>query len=136
MKINLKENVKFRFPKANSNPVLVDTDPYRLQVVLLNLLNNAAKFTDEGTVTLDYDVQPDKVVFTVTDTGCGIAPGMEEEIFMRYNKGGNTNSEGDGLGLPVCRLIANLLGGSIELDTTYTGGARFIFTIPTSAAAN
>lgn len=129
VKINLNPDVSLVFPKADSEPVLVETDPYRLQVVLLNLLNNAAKFTTSGTITLDYDILPDKVRFTVTDTGCGVPDGMEDAIFDRFTK--DDNSAGHGLGLPVCRLIASLLHGTVELDTSYTaGGARFIFTIP------
>ncbi|MDE5913072.1 MAG: HAMP domain-containing histidine kinase, partial [Muribaculaceae bacterium] len=120
--------VSLRFPKKDAEPVLIETDPYRLQVVLLNLLNNAAKFTESGTITLDYEIMPDQVKFTVTDTGCGVPEGKEETIFNRFTT--DDSSSGHGLGLPVCRLIATLLHGSVELDTAYTGGARFIFTIP------
>lgn len=129
VKVNLRPGVTLRFPKADAEPVLIDTDPYRVQVVLLNLLINAAKFTEQGTITLDYELTEDSVVFTVTDTGCGIPRGKESVVFNRYEKCG-IKSEGPGLGLPVCKLMATLLGGSIELDTTYTDGARFIFTIP------
>lgn len=129
VKINLKPGVKLVFAKKDAPTTLIDTDPYRLQVVLLNLLINATKFTEKGTITLDYELHTDTISFIVTDTGCGIAPGKEDSIFDRYEKCG-IDSEGPGLGLPVCRLIANLLHGSIALDTTYTGGARFIFTIP------
>ncbi len=133
VKLNLNPGVKLVFAKEDSEPVLIDTDPYRLQVVLLNLLINAAKFTDKGMITLDYEVEPDKVNFIVTDTGCGIPEGMEEAIFNRYEKC-DVESDGPGLGLPVCRLIANLLGGSIKVDTSYTEGARFVFTLPRVAA--
>lgn len=128
VKINLNPGVSLRFPKKDAEPVLIETDPYRLQVVLLNLLNNAAKFTESGTITLDYEIKPDQVMFTVTDTGCGVPEGKEETIFNRFTT--DDSSSGHGLGLPVCRLIATLLHGSVELDTAYTGGARFIFTIP------
>lgn len=129
VKTNLKPGVELVFAKKSSQPVLVDTDPYRVQVVLLNLLINAVKFTDKGTITLDYTLTDSEVEFSVTDTGCGIPADKKDAIFERYVKE-DAESEGPGLGLPVCKLIANLLNGSIYLDTTYTGGARFIFTIP------
>lgn len=129
VKLNLRHGVKLIFAKKDAPTTLIDTDPYRLQVVLLNLLINATKFTEKGSITLDYELNPDTISFIVTDTGCGVAPGKEESIFDRYEKCG-IDSEGPGLGLPVCRLIANLLHGTIALDTTYTSGARFIFTIP------
>ncbi len=129
VKVNLHPGVKLIFLKAKSEPILIDTDSYRLQVVLLNLLINAAKFTTEGTITLDYEVNDDNVRFIVTDTGCGIPDEKAHLIFNRYEKL-NVESEGPGLGLPVCKLIAELLHGSIEYDSTYKNGARFIFTIP------
>ncbi|MDE6395338.1 MAG: HAMP domain-containing histidine kinase, partial [Duncaniella sp.] len=107
------------------------TDPTRLQQILNNLLSNAAKFTSEGSIVLSYNVNDDDdmMVFSVTDTGIGINPKNKEKIFDRFVKLDH-DSQGAGLGLTIARLLARNLGGDLTLDTTYTGGARFILTIP------
>lgn len=110
---------------------VVKTDPLRLQQLLLNLLANAAKFTEQGEINLDYRVDREKkqVVFSVTDTGCGIPLEKQESIFNRFVKV-DEFKQGAGLGLPICRTIADLIGGTLTVDPTYTGGARFIFVHP------
>lgn len=115
----------------NREHIIVDTDAKRVAQVLMNLLGNAVKFTEEGTVTLDGGLTDDgtQYRFTVTDTGIGIPEGKEEEIFERFKKL-SKYTQGVGLGLPVSRMIAELLGGTVKVDTSYKGrGARFIFTI-------
>lgn len=110
---------------------VVKTDPLRLQQLLLNLLANAAKFTEQGEINLDYRVDREKkqVVFSVTDTGCGIPLEKQESIFNRFVKV-DEFKQGAGLGLPICRTIADLIGGTLTVDPTYTGGVRFIFVHP------
>ena len=83
-------------------------------------------------ITLSYTLNStDKTItFSVADTGSGIPSGMEEEIFSRFRQLDHT-TQGSGLGLYISRLLANLLGGKIEVDKSYRGGARFLFTIPT-----
>lgn len=110
----------------------IHTDSKRAAQVLVNLLDNAAKFTPEGSITLSGKVVDDgkKYQFAVSDTGIGIPAGKEEVIFERFEKL-NRYSQGIGLGLPVCRVIASLLGGTVKLDTDYDkNGSRFIFTLP------
>lgn len=118
--------------EVSSQPdVMVDTDAKRVAQVLTNLLGNAAKFTEEGTITLAGSLSADgtKYTFTVTDTGIGIPEGKEEEIFERFKKL-SKYSQGVGLGLHVSRMIAELLGGTVKVDRSYEAhGARFIFTI-------
>ena len=99
--------------------------------VLINLLDNARKFTERGTITLDYqhDTSNNTVSFTVTDTGIGIPRAQEEDMFTRFRKL-NSNAKGYGLGLYISRLIASLLGGTLKVDSAYRTGARFILTIP------
>jgi signal transduction histidine kinase len=65
----------------------------------------------------------------VTDTGCGVSPENVEKIFERFEKLNNFET-GFGLGLAICRAIADRMGGSVRLDTTYIDGARFIFVVP------
>lgn len=109
------------------------TDEVRLQQLLLNLLTNAAKFTEQGEIILDYRVEHEheRVVFSVTDTGCGIPPEKQEGIFNRFEKV-NDFKQGAGLGLPICRMIADRFGGTITVDSSYTQGARFVFVHPLS----
>lgn len=97
--------------------------------VLTELLLNASRFAPQGCVTLDYTLTNDRLTFTVTDQGPGIADADAERIFERFVKL-NPFSQGLGLGLGVCRLIARSLNGEIRLDTSFSGGARFIFSIP------
>ncbi|MEG1749294.1 MAG: HAMP domain-containing sensor histidine kinase [Tannerellaceae bacterium] len=109
----------------------VNTDAFQLQQLLLKLLSNAAKFTTKGEITLSFEVKEveGEAVFAVSDTGCGIPPDMQNDIFERFEKV-NTFVQGTGLGLPICQMIARLFGGSICLDTSYMKGARFVFTYP------
>ena len=102
-----------------------------LEKVLEQLLNNAMKFTQEGSINLHVQESPDHGVvrFIVTDTGIGIAKEHQEQIFERFFKV-DTFKQGFGLGLTMSRKMATLLGGSLNLDTTYTHGARFILTLP------
>ena len=110
---------------------IMKTDPLRLQQLLLNLLTNAAKFTEQGEINLDYQVDKEKkqVVFSVTDTGCGVPLEKQESIFNRFEKV-DEFKQGAGLGLPICRMIASRIGGTLTVDPTYTEGARFIFVHP------
>jgi signal transduction histidine kinase len=106
------------------------TDGMRVQQVLINFLTNACKYTEEGTITIasSLNENPGYVTFSVADTGMGIPKEKAEEIFDRFTK--LTDRQGAGLGLSVCRLIAQALDGEVWLDTSYTAGARFVFTIP------
>lgn len=105
------------------------TDPLRLQQLLLNLLSNAAKFTTEGEINLTFvtDNNRQQVQFIVTDTGRGIPLEKQATIFERFEKL-DEQVQGTGLGLSICQIIAERLGGTVTLDSTYTTGARFIFT--------
>lgn len=135
--INVKHRVKARvkmYFQANTDApgdLCLTTDATRLEQVLINFLTNAAKFTKEGEIVLSYSVDEDKgqVIFAVTDTGIGIPKDKAEVIFERFEKLDNF-AQGTGLGLHICRLIANMLKGKVMVDTSYTGGARFLFIHP------
>lgn len=95
--------------------------------VISNLLSNAVKFTKEGNVTLDVYLEDDTLVFACTDTGCGIAPEYREAIFERFFKI-DEYVPGTGLGLAVCRVIAESINGMVIIDDSYQGpGSRFVF---------
>lgn len=107
------------------------TDPQRLQQIFINLLNNAGKFTDTGTITLSYNIEPDKnrVIFSVSDTDCGIPKEKQRQVFERFEKL-NEFAQGSGLGLSICKLTINKMGGDIWIDPDYTKGSRFCFSHP------
>lgn len=123
------ENVKVNFRQAGEE-LVINSNSERITQVLRNLLNNAAKFTQQGHVDLEYhvDEQENKVIFIVTDTGIGIPSEQSERIFERFVKLDDF-SQGTGLGLPICRIIAEKLGGYLVVDREYTQGARFIFAV-------
>lgn len=132
MRKQCKDGVTMTFQRHDEEDVTVDTDTRRVEQVLLNLLSNAAKFTDEGSIELSYKISPEEgtITFMVTDTGIGIPRGKEEIIFERFEKL-SSFTPGMGLGLNICRLVAHALGGTVAVDTSYTEpGARFLFTIP------
>lgn len=107
------------------------TDGPRVQRVLVNMLTNAIKNTEEGSIRLCVSMltAPGMVTFSVTDTGIGVPSEYAEEIFERFKKI-DEFKQGSGLGLSICRLIATKLDGSIWLDTHHHPGARFVFQIP------
>lgn len=125
----VKDGVDLVF-SCDQPEVMLTTDRYRLQQLLTNLLGNAANFTEQGSITLDIQVDEHYVTFSVIDTGCGIPKGKEAAIFEQFEKGSET-SKGSGLGLFICRSITNQLYGKLYVDTEYTQGAKFVFKHPT-----
>lgn len=122
-------DVRLQMPKE---PYMLYTDPLRLQQIIINLLNNALKFTPAGgSITLDYTVDKEKqcMLFSVTDTGTGIPEDKQELVFQRFEKL-NEFVQGTGLGLAICKLTIQYMGGDIWIDKDYKGGARFIFSHP------
>ena len=97
--------------------------------VLVNLLDNAMKFTTSGSVTLLTNINGSNVEFVVEDTGTGITAEDAEKVFEPFTKL-NSFFDGAGCGLTVARSIARRLNGDVKLDTEHAGGARFIFTLP------
>lgn len=115
----------------------LEADGMRVQQVLINLLTNACKYTEQGSITIASSLMenPGYVTFSVADTGPGVPKEKAEEIFERFAKLDN-NKQGAGIGLTICKLIATNLNGEIWLDTDYTGGARFVFMIPYKESAD
>lgn len=120
-----------------ADELILKTDLSRIQQLLVNLLINAAKNTEQGEINLDYkvDIEKQHVIFSVTDTGCVIPLEKQDAIFNRFGKVDDFK-QGMGLGLPICYEIANRLGGSISVDPAYTQGARFIFIISLTEKAD
>lgn len=124
-----KLEVEMRFD-TDLSVLMLDTDDARLRQVLINLLVNAAKFTEQGSIVLELKMaDADTALFSVTDTGCGIPPEKLHLIFERFEKL-NDFVQGSGLGLSICQLIVKYMNGKLWVDSGYTRGARFCFTHP------
>ncbi len=107
------------------------TDGMRVQQILINFLTNACKNTTGGDIVLTSSLveNPGYITFSVSDKGPGVPPDKAEAIFDRFVKL-DSNKQGAGLGLSICRMLAQRLGGKVWLDTSYTEGARFVLIIP------
>ncbi len=128
----IEEGVELVFSPPFGGESSILSSHYGIEVVLVRLLDNAAKFTEKGRIELSCDFSPDgkALSFVVTDTGPGVPEGWDEEIFERFTKA-DSFRPGLGLGLAIARLVADKLGGAVLLDRSYKNGSRFVFTIPT-----
>lgn len=129
IKINLKPDIT---TAVNAPKLSVKTNPEQLERILLHLLSNAAEFTPEGgKIWLDFKKRGAHThQFIVSDTGTGINAEEQEELFKPFTKVKDL-TEGDGLGLPICSLIATKMNGSLTLDGSYTKGCRFVLELHT-----
>ena len=126
----LSSDIKLTFDTSVGS-FMIMTASQQLSQLISRLLDNAVKFTKEGEINLSLFVDEEAriVRFTVTDTGPGIPLDKQEKIFERFEKL-DEFSQGSGLGLTICRIIAEHLGGEVNIDPEYTNGARFVFTHP------
>ena len=114
-------------------PETMKLDPTRLKQVIVNLIGNALKFTNEGFVLLSADVKEDRVVFLIQDSGIGIEANKLESIFDVYSQEHKSTTRifgGTGLGLNITKQLIELMGGSIDVTSTVSEGTSFIFNIP------
>ena len=142
-----QQGVSFVVELDPDAPAIIATDPGRLRQVLKNLLVNAFKFTDRGTVTLrigppDSDWSPADgriedgspvIAFSITDTGIGIAPELQQLIFEAFAQADGTAARqygGTGLGLSISRELVTLLGGEMSLVSTLGEGSTFLVSLP------
>ena len=120
-------------PAPDGESLRMVTDVLKLRQILVNLLNNAVKFTDHGTITLATRVEGDHVVFTVRDTGIGIPPEHLERVFEPFwqvEQAASRRVGGTGLGLSVTRRLAHLLGGDVSVQSTVGEGSTFAIRLP------
>lgn len=129
-----KDNLEIFLIKPDEGPNHVYTDPGRLQQVLDNLLSNALKFTEKGTITFGYKPAEDNTItFFVKDTGIGLSKEQHRVIFNRFKQLEETQTRqygGSGLGLTISKGIIELLGGKIWVESELQKGASFYFTLP------
>ena len=125
----MKQTTAFNYTSTIDQDASVKSNRQMLKSVIMEILVNADKFTEEGSITLNNEMANGMWQISVTDTGCGIQPGDEEKIFGHFAKIDDF-SEGLGLGLTFCKNIVLRLGGDIVLDKDYHDGARFIVKIP------
>ena len=115
--------------KPFSTGVIISTDSHILQTILVKVLDNAAKFTKQGSITVLTKQIEHGISFIVEDTGSGIPADKTETVFDQFTKL-DEFSQGTGMGLTLCRTIIQKLNGKIFVDTSYSGGCRMIIEIP------
>lgn len=131
------KNIELIFHPLSPLPEKLIADPMRLHQVLVNLLNNAIKFTDSGHVILFLDMVTDALEtsarFQITDTGIGIPETVVHNLFMPFSQADSSTTRrygGTGLGLAICKQLVTLMGGTIWVNSTPGQGSSFGFTIP------
>src|SRR5574344_204968 len=118
------KDITFEYSPSDENLQVLVNEQLLVQVID-NLLNNAFKFTTKRKIVLAYVVEGDKVLLTVTDTGCGIPTDKRQWVFERFSKV-DAFTQGSGLGLAISRLILNKMNGNIAVDSHYTNGCRIV----------
>lgn len=108
---------------------IIMSDKNRLAQIITNFINNAIKFTKEGSIRFGYRHKDDKLLFYVRDTGCGIEPEKKDLVFNRFVKL-NSFAQGTGLGLAICQMIVKKMGGEIGVESQLGKGSTFWFTLP------
>lgn len=124
----LKNGVKFEYIPSNKDLEIL-SDPTRFREVIVNILDNAIKFTNAGFITLSYIVVDRHLHICVKDSGPGIPAEKAEYVFERFTKLDNFIL-GSGLGLSICRMITDKFGGTINVDTSYKKGCKMDLVIP------
>ncbi|OFY69467.1 MAG: hypothetical protein A2Y71_03155 [Bacteroidetes bacterium RBG_13_42_15] len=120
-------------PYCLRNNIIIHTDPYRLKQILSNLLDNALKYTNKGSVEFGYKQNEKHLEFYVKDTGIGIPEGKFDYIFERFvqiDQSVEKQFGGTGLGLAITRNLVHLLGGQIWIESKVNSGSTFYFTLP------
>ena len=129
-----KEDVNIRLEwNWPLNELAIYTDPFRLKQILVNLMSNAVKFTEEGEIVLGIQEHPEGVYFYVKDSGIGIREEKQKVIFDRFMQGHEAKTKlygGTGLGLAISKNLAEILGGTIGVDSKSGEGSTFWFILP------
>lgn len=129
-RLKAQDGVQVCFVEKIPNCIL-RTDRNRVSQVITNFINNAIKFTTQGSILFGYRRRDDELYFYVKDTGCGIAKDKIGQVFTRFVKL-NSFVQGTGLGLSICQMIIKRLGGDIGVESEQGKGSTFWFTLPYS----
>ena len=124
-----EKGLDLQFSTALPDDFTVETNEPNLRRIVRRVLDNAMKFTEKGSITLSCETIGPQLVVSVADTGIGIEPGNRERIFENFTKL-DDYVQGVGLGLPLSRRLARMLGGDVTYDNTYAGGSRFLISLP------
>jgi signal transduction histidine kinase/CheY-like chemotaxis protein len=125
-----QKGLLFNFIIDRRVPEFVSTDKQRLRQIIINLISNAIKYTETGSVTLEVNYRSEVAIFTITDTGVGISQDDQELVFKPFEQVRNNHTRaigGTGLGLTISRSLAELLGGDITLKSNIGQGSTFTF---------
>ena len=128
-KVDAAEGVDLKLNSQLDDNYSIKTNQNMVKRMVNALLDNAIKYTSKGQILLKTSVDDTTWTIAVEDTGCGIPADKVGHIFERFYKVDSFKS-GLGLGLPLCKKMAERLGGTVNYDTTYTNGARFVVTLP------
>jgi signal transduction histidine kinase len=126
-----------------AEPIVIDSDRRALTQIIINLVNNAIKFTEQGTVkvALGQRIVDEQLLteFSVTDSGAGIRPEDQSKLFQAFSQLDSTSTrhaEGAGLGLYLCQNLAALLGGRLSFSSEFGKGSTFTLTLPEKKAVS
>jgi len=134
---SMEKGVSFTVSVEDNVPEGFSGDPSRIRQVLMNLVSNAIKFTDAGTVKLSVSFDREILRFCVQDSGIGIRQENIDKIFEDFTQEDMSITRrygGTGLGLPICRQLVSLMGGALEVSSAYGKGSEFAFTLPLPVA--
>ena len=131
-----EKNIDIIYDYAHDLPADLIGDPLRLGQILINLISNAIKFTEQGEVTIKINVQSEQnehvtLYFSVEDTGIGMTKEQVTKLFQSFSQADSSTSRkygGTGLGLAICKNLVESMGGEIHVESTYNKGSRFFFT--------
>lgn len=130
-----KKGLELKYRLAGEIPSILIGDPYRITQILTNLINNAVKFTDKGSVTVDVNVlgrgeNEIELIFSVTDTGIGISEEGQKKLFKEFSQTDSSTTRkygGTGLGLSICRGLVTMMNGEIGVNSEENKGSQFWF---------
>ena len=129
-----ERELKLDYSISPTCPEIITTDTHRLQQIIINLISNSIKYTlKHGEVCLNADYKDSKILISVIDTGVGIDQNELKKLFKPYTKimsNRSLNKQGCGLGLTISRLLANALGGDIQVESEVAKGSKFTVVLP------
>ena len=134
------KGIALNFERANNVPEFIFSDPVRIRQILLNIVGNAIKFTDKGSVNIKYESNNNLLIFYISDTGAGISPEEVSKLFRPFTQGDQSVKQtlgGTGLGLALAKSLAQLLGGDVVLASSTPGrGTVFQVSVPLQIPEN